>query len=131
MKFILDDQYLIFWITNGNDSYEYQIMNIENGKIVYRCQTTGYIHNLAVQEEKEQNRIYLFDNEYSMNAICIDTENWIEMNVISGLRGVLDSDTFIVQNDYSEVQLIHQYGLEELIQKAGEVLKQVEDSNLK
>lgn len=131
MKFILDDQYLIFWITNGNDSYEYQIMNVENGQIVYRCQMTGYIYNLSVWEDKEQNRIYLFDNESNMNAICIDTENWIEMNVISGLRGVLDSDTFIVQNDYSEVQLIHQYGLEELIRKAGEVLKQVEDSNLK
>ncbi|MGN0353608.1 MAG: hypothetical protein ACI4EI_00865, partial [Muricoprocola sp.] len=122
MKFILDDRYLVILTEESID--EYQIMRIEDGQTVYQYVTNddSSYTNLVVQEDPDTDRIYLFDNEHNMNAVCIDTESWTEMDEIEGLRGVLRRDTFIVQDGYSELQLHHRYDLEVLMQKAQEIL---------
>ena len=130
MKFILEDRYLV--ILTQENGYSYQIMRLEDGEIVYQYildSTWNYIE-LSVYENIEKNRLYLFDNEYRINAVEIDTEFWTEIAQINGLRGVMNDDILIVQNDNFKFQFQQRYDLNTLIKRAEEILD-IQDTQAK
>lgn len=130
MKFVLEDRYLV--ILTQENGYSYQIMRLEDGEIVYQYildSTWNYIE-LSVYENIEKNRLYLFDNEYRMNAVEIDTEFWTEIAQINGLRGVMNDDILIVQKDNFKFRFQQRYDLHTLIEKAEEILD-IQDTQTK
>ena len=107
-------------------------MRLEDGEIVYQYildSTWNYIE-LSVYENIEKNRLYLFDNEYRINAVEIDTEFWTEIAQINGLRGVMNDDILIVQNDNFKFQFQQRYDLNTLIKRAEEILD-IQDTQAK
>ena len=122
MKFILGDRYLAVLTKESTNTY--QIIRLEDGQVVYQLVTEDdwSYGNLVVEEDTANNRLYLFDNEQNTNGVAIDTNFWVELDRIDGLRGVLKGESLIVQDGHEELQLQERYDLGSLMKMAGNVL---------
>lgn len=126
MKFILGDRYLAVLTKESTNTY--QIIRLEDGQMVYQLVTEGdwSYGNLVVQEDAANNRLYLFDNEHNTNGVAIDTNFWVELDRVDGLRGVLKGNGLIVQDGFKELQLQQRYDLSSLMEMA-EIVLNTED----
>lgn len=95
MRFVLDDQYIL--VHSSHSGEHYRIVRLEDGETVYSYSPEEEFVSgtVELQEDRENQRLYLYNGHSVMTGVCIDSESWESLFEIPDLYCVPDSRTAI------------------------------------